>query len=199
MKNKLFLLTIPFLAISTYAQQFSLNFEKEIDCEIVHNSFMKMTNGSVIDNQYKDAVNSSDKVFEMDYFYGGEMWDYIGFRDFGIKNIGGQKVIHLDEANGKIFKVKFLTKRVPAFSLTLILYKGGVKIEKVKKFEGMKTNTWYETEFDFSAEENGIINRIAPWFQDGSKPDGDIYLIDDIQQVNVLASKANTTAAAKTK
>lgn len=194
MKSKLFFLTIPFFTISSFAQQFSLNFEHNVDYEIASNSFMKMTSGVVKDNEFKDALNSSNKVFEIDYFYGGEIWDYVGFQKFD-----NYKSISLDEANGKIFKIKFLSKRVPTFSLTLRLWKGTEKLDVVKKFQGLKLNTWYEAEFDFSGFENCNINRIDPWFQDGSKPDGDIYLIDDIQQINILASKANSTATTKTK
>ena len=56
------------------------------------------------------------------------------------------------------------------------------KIDLEKKFQDLKLNTWYETEFDFSSTPDCWVSRLDPWFDDGAKHDGDVYLVDDFFQ-----------------
>ena len=184
MKNKILLAVMAFYSFTINAQQLNLNFEQAEDFDLVYNSFMKMSEGTFVENFNKDAVNKSNKAFEFNYAYGGEVWDYVGFTF-----VKKHKNFKLDAVNGKIFKMKFLSKRVPAFSITLRIWDGEEKLDVVKKVQNIKLNTWNEIEFDFSAFPDCNFTRIDSWFQDGSKPDGDIYLIDDLIQTTTISEK----------
>lgn len=177
MKNFFYYIAILFFSGNSFAQQVVLDFEKHngYTYEFVSNSVKRMTSAKVIDNTIKDAINSSDRVLEFNYGVGGDVWDYVGFTA-----LGGESGFNLNNVQGKIFKIKFLSKKATNFSLSLRLHHDNTKIDLVKEFKNISLDKWYETEFDFSDTPDMFITRIDPWFQDGAKNDGDVYWIDDL-------------------
>lgn len=180
MKNIFSYIAISLFSVTGIAQQVVLDFEKNngYTYDYVHNSLKKLVTATIVDNPVKDKINSSEKVMEYNYVKGADVWDYVGF-----SSLGGETGFNINDIQGKFFKIKFLSKTATNFTLTLRLWHAeDTKIDLVKEFKNVTLNKWYEAEFDFSDKPDLYITRIDPWFQDGSKPDGDVYLIDELFQ-----------------
>ena len=180
MKNIFSYIAISLFSVTGIAQQVVLDFEKNngYTYDYVHNSKKKIVTATIVDNPVKDEINNSDKVMEYNYVAGADAWDYVGF-----SSLGGETGFNINSTQGKFFKIKFLSKTASNFTLTIRLWHAeDTKIDIVKEFKNVTLNKWHEAEFDFSEQQDIYITRIDPWFQDGSKPDGDVYLIDELFQ-----------------
>lgn len=145
----------------------------------------------IVANPETGGINTSSNVLKSEQTTGSPKWDWVA-----LQNIG---TILLDDNNGKAIRFKIMSETETTFTLAVIPFLGGGSFKGPDNILGNEDDNlnereitvtageWQEVEFDFTnyvAINGGAFSRLDIVFNRDENRDGDIYYIDELQQVS---------------